>query len=96
MEREERERKSSQPSKQKKLQLGLPLIRLVEAAIRLEAPARQFPFLPTLVAIGQRSTLPIIQHGEMGKGPMREVGEWHRFLEVFVLWLALIDEAYDI
>ena len=25
---------------------------------------------------------------------MREVGEWHRFLEVFVSWLALIDEAY--
>ena len=38
-------------------------------------------------------SLPTIQHGEMGKGRMREVGEWHRFLEVFV-WLALIDLAY--
>ena len=25
---------------------------------------------------------------------MKEVGEWHRFLEVLVSWLALIDEAY--
>ena len=39
-------------------------------------------------------SLPIIQHGEMGKGRMKEVGEWRRFLEVFVSWLALIDEAY--
>ena len=39
-------------------------------------------------------SLLIIQHGEMGKGRMKEVGEWHRFLEVFVSWLALTDEAY--
>ena len=25
---------------------------------------------------------------------MKEVGEWHGFLEVFVSWLALIDGAY--
>ena len=30
----------------------------------------------------------------MGKGRMKEVGEWYRFLEVLVSWLALIDEAY--
>ena len=30
----------------------------------------------------------------MGKGRMREVGEWHRFLEVLVSWLTLIDEVY--
>ena len=39
-------------------------------------------------------SLPIIQRGEMGKGRVKEVGEWYRFLEVFVSWLALIDEAY--
>ena len=39
-------------------------------------------------------SLPTIQHGEMGKGRMREVGEWHRFFEALVSWLALIDEAY--
>ena len=37
-------------------------------------------------------SLPTIQHGEMGKGRMKEVGEWHRFLEVFVScgWLSLM------
>ena len=38
--------------------------------------------------------LPTIQHAEMGKNRVREVGEWHRFLEVFMSWLALTDEAY--
>ena len=38
-------------------------------------------------------SLPTIQHGEMGNGRVREVGE-RRFLEVFVSWLALINEAY--
>ena len=38
--------------------------------------------------------LPTIQRAEMGKNRVREVGEWHRFLEVFMSWLALIDEAY--
>ena len=78
-------------SKQKLL-LGPPLIRLVEAAIRLEGSRsyltggnRAEKYLPSL---------PTIQHGEMGKGRMKEVGEWHRFLEVLVSWLALIDEAY--
>ncbi len=38
--------------------------------------------------------LPTIAHGEMGKNRMKEVEEWHRFVEVLSSWLALIDEAY--
>ena len=41
----------------------------------------------------RKACLPSLR-GEMGKGRMKEVGEWHRFLEVLVSWLALIDEAY--
>ena len=66
------------------------------AAIRLEAPALQLLFLLPLTAIGQKSMcrLLTIQHGEMGKGRMQEDGEWHRFLEVFVSRLALLDKVY--
>ncbi|CAE7695720.1 unnamed protein product [Symbiodinium pilosum] len=37
---------------------------------------------------------PPLQHGAMGKSRMKEVEEWHRFVEVYSSWLALIDEAY--
>ena len=38
--------------------------------------------------------LPVINGQEMSKGRIRELEEWHRFLEVLSSWLALTDDAY--
>ena len=38
--------------------------------------------------------LPLINHGEMKQGRIRELEEFHRFLEVLSSWLALTDDAF--
>ncbi|CAE7387509.1 unnamed protein product, partial [Symbiodinium microadriaticum] len=39
-------------------------------------------------------SLPLINHGEMRAGRIRELEEFHRFLEVLSSWLALTDDAF--
>eukprot|EP00439_Symbiodinium_sp_Y106_P009972 s9978_g1.t1 len=38
--------------------------------------------------------LPLINHGEMKQGRIRELEKFHRFLEVLSSWLALTDDAF--
>eukprot|EP00439_Symbiodinium_sp_Y106_P017245 s9345_g2.t1 len=38
--------------------------------------------------------LPLINHEEMNQGSLRELEEFHRFLEVLSSWLALTDDAF--
>ena len=38
--------------------------------------------------------MPLINHGEMKQGRIRELEEFHRFLEVLSSWLALTDDAF--
>ena len=39
-------------------------------------------------------SLPLIEHGQMNKGRVKELEEYHRWLEVLASWLALIDDNY--
>ena len=39
-------------------------------------------------------SLPLIEHGHMNKGRVKELEEYHRWLEVLASWLALIDDNY--
>ena len=39
-------------------------------------------------------SLPLIEHGNMNKGRVKELEEYHRWLEVLASWLALIDDNY--
>ena len=47
-------------------------------------PNREEKYLPSLRSYSMAK----------GQGRMKEFGEWHRFLEVFMSWLALIDKTY--
>ena len=35
-------------------------------------------------------SLPLIEHGQMNKGRVKELEEYHRWLEVLASWLALV------